>query len=133
MSQKPPSPSNRRGFTLIEVVVSLILVTVGLSAVAQLFVATSMASHSSLHRTVAEIQAVDMGERMWMDLADPLTGLGEWQAVHDGSLPGWDGSAELVDGGTPDVYRIRVAWTERRATGEAPPFYDHFVRLPRVE
>jgi prepilin-type N-terminal cleavage/methylation domain-containing protein len=133
MQQGPAAQSNRGGFTLIEVVVSLILLTVGLFAVAQLFVATSMASHGSLHRTVAEIQAVDMGERMWMDLGDPLTGVDDWQAVHDGSLPGWEGTVELVDAGSPEVYRIRVAWTERRVTGNAPPFFDHFVRLPRVE
>ncbi len=133
MSKGTRAETRRGGFSLVKVLVSLILLGVGLFAVAQLFLAGSRVGHDSLHRTVAEIQAVDMGERMWMDLANPLSGVGDWQAAHEGSLPGWKGTVEKVDTGSPDIYRIRVAWRQQRVGAGTPPFFDHFVHLPRLE
>lgn len=131
--QGQDSPADARGFTIIEVLVSLILLTVGLFGMAQLFLLSEVTSRNSIHRTLAEVQAVDMGERMWLNLDDPMSGVSHWETLHAGTLPDWNGEVQVVGDPHEGVYRIRVSWSQRRLAGQGPSFFDHYVRLPRVE
>jgi prepilin-type N-terminal cleavage/methylation domain-containing protein len=60
-----------RGFTLIEVLVTLVVISIGMLSVAQLQARALQHSHSSLQRTVAVVQANDLLERMWSGYCSP--------------------------------------------------------------
>jgi len=121
-------PRGNSGFTLVEVLVALLVFTVGLLGVAQLQWGAQRASTASFQRTQAQVQAIDMSERMWLDLSNPLAQEAAWQATHGGSFPGWQGSVEAT-ATDPELYRIRIEWDD---PSPREPRFDHFVRLPRV-
>ena len=54
----------QRGFTLVEAMVALIVLSVGLLGIAALYVETLRASRTSLHRTQAVNLATDLADRM---------------------------------------------------------------------
>ena len=53
-----------RGFTLVEAMVALIVLSVGLLGIAALYVETLRANRTSLYRTQAVNMATDIGDRM---------------------------------------------------------------------
>ncbi len=57
-------PASNRGFSLIEVLVSLVILSVGLLGIAGLQVTGLRSNHSSLLRSQATLFASDMAERM---------------------------------------------------------------------
>lgn len=136
MMRRKPLPhlarpaSGRAGFSLVEVMVTVVILSVGLVGLAQLQWGSSRASTESVQRAMVQVQALDMGERVWLDLRDPLGEVTSWQAAHSGSLPGWEGEVE-VDPSDPELIRIRIEWAGSSASGTRPRF-DHFVRVPQV-
>jgi type IV pilus assembly protein PilV len=62
------SPASAAGFTLIEVLVAIVVLSIGLLGVAGLQLAGIRASQSSYLRTVATYQAYDMADRMRANL-----------------------------------------------------------------
>lgn len=125
---RTPSQQNG-GFTLVEVIVSLVVLAAGLLGLAQLHWFSHRVGTESMQRVAAHTQAVDLGERMWLDLSNPLSVVPAWQATHEGSMPGWTGSAapSAMD---PSLYTITIEWTSPRA-GD-PPRHEYSVRLPIV-
>ncbi len=119
------------GFTLIEVLVSLVILSVGMLALGQLFWFASRTSSDSFMRTMAHTQALDMGERMWLDLNDPLGQVDAWQDSHAGSAAGWSGEAAFIESGEPGLVRIRIRWEE--AGAQDPMEYEYRVRLPVIQ
>jgi len=120
----------KAGFSLVEVMVTLVILSVGLVGLSQLQWGSSRASTESVQRGMVQVQALDMGERIWLDLRDPLGEVAAWQAAHSGSLPGWSGEVE-EDPSDSDLIRIRIEWQGSSASGIRPRF-DHFVRIPQV-
>ena len=55
---------HNRGFTLVEAMVALIVLSVGLLGIAALYVETLRANRTSLYRTQAVNMATDIGDRM---------------------------------------------------------------------
>lgn len=66
---------------------------------------------------------MDLGERMWLNLADPDEATKEWQEHNRAAFPGWDGTVVPAGDGS---YEIVV-----RMPGGA--IATHYLILPREE
>lgn len=123
-----------RGFTLVEVLIALIVLSIGLLGIAALYVETLRANRTALIRTQAVTIAADLADRIRgnRDPAgayacpapcdDPSVGgnaiavadLTEW-LTRVQQLPGGTAAVTYVDDGvatTPNVYTIEIDWTE---------------------
>lgn len=115
-----------RGLTLIEVLIALLVLSIGLIGIAALHMTSLKTAHSSYFRSVASVIAVDAEERLWIALADtppeqaPDIDLvrTEWQAhwAESGIRP--PGLAmlleEIEDSADWTDVRVTVRWTESR-------------------
>ncbi|HET7201963.1 MAG TPA: type IV pilus modification protein PilV [Steroidobacteraceae bacterium] len=121
-----------RGFTLVEVLVALVVLTIGMLGIAALYLESVRANRTALYRTDAVNLAADMADRMRAnrdpadayDCGEPCLAAngGNGQAVTD--LTAWLAAVTQLPGGTgaiaytaatpttPDVYTIQVSWTE---------------------
>lgn len=127
------------GFTLVEALVALVVLSIGLLGIAALYVETLRASRTSLYRTEAVTLATDLADRMRAnrnpadayDCGDPCVAvnggnaiaqadLADWLASVGAQLPGGSVSVTYTAAGaaTPDAYVIEVEWTE---VGQADP------------
>jgi|MudIll2142460700_1097286.scaffolds.fasta_scaffold25115_4 type IV pilus assembly protein PilV len=142
MTNLSASPSARasRGFTLVEVLVALIVLSIGLLGIAALYVETLKANRTALSRTQAVTLAADLADRIRANRAtagayacpDPCNPAGagnaiaiddltEWLGNVQAQLPGGAGIVTYTDDGvatTPNVYTIEIDWTE---VGQADP------------
>lgn len=113
------------GFTLVEALVALVVLSIGMLGIAALYMETLRASRSALYRTEAVTMAADLADRIRANRnpANAYTGGGQ-NAIAQGDLDDWDavvatlpngaGEIRFVDGlgATPSTYIIRVSWTE---------------------
>jgi type IV pilus assembly protein PilV len=113
------------GFTLVEALVALVVLSIGMLGIAALYMETLRASRSALYRTEAVTMAADLADRIRANRnpANAYTGggqnaiaqsdLDDWDAVV-ATLPNGTGEIRFVDGlgATPSTYIIRVSWTE---------------------
>jgi type IV pilus assembly protein PilV len=124
------------GFTLVEVLVTLVILSVGLLGIAALHTASLRNSLDSALRSQASALAADIADRMRGNRNAALAGnydiaIGSTRTVISGSplvdrdinawktqlaqvLPGGDGSIVR----TGDVFTITVQWGERARQGE---------------
>ena len=112
------------GFSLLEVLISVVVVAFGVLGMAALQLKTLQNSHSGLQRTLASVIALDAAERLWGNMAmnTPLTAaeiqalwLTHWRLTTDNrqTLPGLTGT--IVAPTAPATnYTITVSWTENR-------------------
>ena len=112
--------SGCRGFLMIEVMVTMVILAVGLLGAAALQARSMQYSYASAQRTIATIQANDLVERMWAsacELPDKLdTVQSDWQEDWEREsvwLPNWQGLVETVDEHTP-IYKITINWSDSR-------------------
>lgn len=129
-----------RGFTLIEALVALLVLTIGLLGLAMMQVKAMKSSHVAYQRSIATIAAQDMVERLWVELgrgapastvcpegtatvagsSPSETILDQWHDEWDDALPGLikdsDTSTGTVvkDGLIACKYVITVEWTDDR-------------------
>lgn len=116
-----PSLKKKAGFSLIEVMVALVVLSISLLGVAALQIKSLQSTHAAYQRTVASVIAQDASERLWMALAKGAINtstiqtawLDTWQASNV-TLPGLQGS--IVRNG--NVYTVTVTWNESRFSGE---------------
>ena len=129
----------RGGFTLIEVLIALVVMSVGMFGIAGLYLHSIQAGRTSVFRHNAIMLAGDVADRI---RANPSAGavyasegqdngciagnvdcsaeemaetdIVTWQAQAASSLPGGDVDITFTDSGTtaPDQYRILITWTE---------------------
>ena len=113
-----PKKRAPRGFSLLEVLVTVVVLSIGLLGTAALQVKGLQSAHSAYQRTVASIIATDGAERLWVamlagSIADPgpvqAAWLSHWQSSEI-TLPALDGS--IAKSGS--TYTITVTWGEGR-------------------
>ena len=122
----------QRGFSLLEVLVALLVVSIGLLGLAGLTAASIKNNQSAYQRSVASWLAYDILDRMRANSAAAqlggyniaygapsagagmaLTDLTEWKQQLAASLPSGDGEIVLAGG----VSTIRVRWNDTRGLG----------------
>lgn len=123
----------QRGFTLIEAMVALIVLSVGLLGIAAMYVETLRANRTSLYRTQAVTLATDIADRMRANrvpanayaCGDPCTAANGGNAIADADLADWmdtiaarlpNGEADIAytapGATTPAAYIVTISWTE---------------------
>lgn len=120
------------GFTLIEALVALLVLSIGLLGLAGLQLHALQYAHSSYQRTLVNMQALDMAERMWTHLAEPLSELEEWRASNRLSLPNWKG-AVVAAPDQPGAYWLTISWNDRRFSGAGTYSFSYQLRLPVLD
>ena len=127
------TPQGVGGFSLIEAMVALLVLSIGLLGIAALYVETLRASRTALYRTEAVVQATDLADRMRANrnpanayaCGNPCVPANGGNAIADADLADWmnaiaaalpAGSANVAftapTATTPAVYLITVNWTE---------------------
>ena len=115
-----------RGFTLVEGLIALLVLSIGLLGIAALSVETLQSSRAAQFRTQAVSIAADLADRIRANRVpvDAYAGaglnalavadLGAWHALVAAQLPGGEGEVRFVAGTatTPASYTIVVNWTE---------------------
>jgi len=136
-----PMPRKARGFTLVEVLIALLVLSIGMLGIAALYLESLRASRSALVRTQAVTLAADIGDRIRAnrdtagaydcggtcakdagEVGIARDDLNAWrEAVEDDpadpddpGLPGGVASVTFLGGGanTPDAYTVTISWTE---------------------
>jgi type IV pilus assembly protein PilV len=119
-----------RGFTLVEALIALLVLSIGMLGIAVLFVESLQAGRSAQLRTMAVSVAADLADRIranrnpanaYADAgigARAIADLAEWRALAAAQLPRGEGEVRFLAGtaATPASYTIRVSWAE---TGES--------------
>lgn len=122
-----------RGFTLVEAMVALIVLSVGLLGIAALYVETLRANRTSLYRTQAVNMATDVGDRMRSNRnpadaydcggacavgdggnAIAIADITDWVNQIEQQLPGGVAGITYTAPGanTPAAYIVSVSWSE---------------------
>lgn len=158
MAKKKNFPM-QSGFTLIEALVALIVLSFGLLGIAAMQLKSLQGSHVSFQRTIATLAAQDAAERLWVELGvhgrrcpnpdsdyylekdvdgnliNPLVHISDWQSNWGVHLP--LRNITLVGyelDGVGDVseceYSIVVGWEDDRFEGEDVSELNYRVRLP---
>lgn len=131
-----------RGFTLLEALVALLVLSFGLLGVAAMQLKAVQSAHVAYQRSVATMAAKDALERLWVSLAANdcsslvVDGIGsgviDWADAWGAVLPELN-SSPIIPGVDSCVYEINVAWGEDRLEGESDvSSFVYFVRLPDV-
>lgn len=97
-----------KGLSLIEVLIALLVLSVGLLGLSGLYLSSLKLSHDSQFRSLATIKAEDISEQI-RAFGAPGAYLVEWQAELGALLPA--GGGDVLDLG--DRYEIRVWWQDR--------------------
>lgn len=106
------------GFSLIEVLITMVVISVALLSLAVLQIKALQYSYASYQRSLATIQANDLVERLWAGLC-ALPGSvnsisAEWVAANTNSLPNWTGSLVYDASGTLPIYTITISWQDEK-------------------
>lgn len=122
-----------RGFTLIEVLVTLVVISIGMLSVAQLQARALQHSHSSLQRTVAVVQANDLLERMWSGYCSPEfpnTIFTDWQAASAHALlPGRSATLVWNPSSPNPEFTLTISWQDLRARDNTAPSFTYIFRM----
>jgi type IV pilus assembly protein PilV len=124
-----------RGFTLLEVLVAMVVLSIGLLGLAGLMASSLKNSHSAYQRTQATWLAYDALDRMRANRQVALAGgynvalgatpggsgmaatdLSQWNAALSNTLPAGQGSIAVAAGGAVTVI---VQWDDTRSGGLA--------------
>ncbi len=147
--------ARHKGFTLVEVLVALVVMSVGMLGIAALYLEGIRAGRTSLYRTAAVNLASDMADRIRGNrsagIAYAGTGPGvdgdcvngaldctpeqladddwlDWSTQLDNQLPDGAGGEVEVAGPAPLTYTIRVAWPEIGQPVDQPATYTLMVQ-----
>jgi type IV pilus assembly protein PilV len=154
------SAAKQKGFTLLEVLVSILVLSFGMLGLAAMQLNALQSAHFSYQSTIANLVAKDAKERLWAQLLN-LNGLeyvtcptralvdeedeesededGRLAAVQDAVLLAWTGklpgmSVDLAEESVCN-YLVEVSWRDERLDDEDEvlSLFDYYVRLPGFE
>ncbi len=126
-----------RGFTLIEALVALAVLSFGLLGVAAMQLKALQSAHMGYQRTMVSLVAIDAQERAWAELSRNDV-CPEATAIADNWISNWSnhlvitGESPLVKDGTKDCeYDASIAWNEERfSEGETMVPFHYRFKLP---
>jgi type IV pilus assembly protein PilV len=116
-----------KGFTLLEIMISVFVLAVGLLGLANLQMLSLKNNHSAQYRTSATVNAYDIMDRMRLNRAADYTiamaatpsgstlkdtDLLAWKTVLSNELPAGDGSV-IFNG---DIVTVEVQWDDSRGS-----------------
>ncbi len=120
------SSASARGVSLIEVLVALVVLSIGLLSLAALQASAVRHALGSFQLSVAKLHVLDAAERLWASRCVVLdshvldTLKADWQATHalqpgQPTLPGWQGDiARVSSTGDPvGTYLVAVQWADK--------------------
>jgi type IV pilus assembly protein PilV len=114
------SRQHQNGFTLLEVLIAAVVLSVGLLGAAALQIKGLQSAHSAYQRTIASIIATDAAERLWIDMHDGTIDRAavetDWLAHWSASpvtLPNLTGSGSTITENS-SLFTITVRWGEDR-------------------
>lgn len=117
----------QRGFTLLEILVTLVILAIGLLGLLSLQIVSLKNNHSAQQRTTAIVHAYDILDRIRVNKAvdytinfgQIITGtalrdddLEEWKDNLSNDLPEGDGAIVI----TGDIVTVSVRWNDARGT-----------------
>lgn len=94
------------GLTLIEVLIALVVLSIGLAGLASMHLSSVQYVHSSFYRSLASVIAIDYEERLWLELADH-----ELTSCPDVGLDEGTAAATLVSDWSRDVVGDTWDWS----------------------
>ncbi|PAU74335.1 type IV pilus modification protein PilV [Halomonas salipaludis] len=134
-------PKAQAGFTLIEALVALLVLSIGMLGVAVMQLKALQGAHAAYQRSLASLAAQDAQERLWAVMAnapDELVcpsweeaqniGGSSWHAQWVAFLPELNSSPVSDSGGCQ--FDISVGWSDRRFENEDAPVFEYTIRLP---
>ncbi|MFY0992110.1 type IV pilus modification protein PilV [Halomonas sp. C05BenzN] len=132
------SRPSSRGFTLIEALIAVLVLSLGLLGVAAMQLKAVQSAHLSYHRSIATLAAQDVVERLWVELGEAPpncpdaslvngTGTESWHAEWINHLPNLSSTPVAKVG---CEYTITVDWDDARFSGENVSQLIYIVRLP---
>ncbi len=110
----------RRGFTLLEVLIALLILSLGALGSAALQLHALKATNSAYQHSLATLMAVDAGERLWLGLAagrietDWLADWRQRRTCGRGETHVCLPELEVIIHGESERRVIEVSWTETR-------------------
>nr|WP_300315455.1 prepilin-type N-terminal cleavage/methylation domain-containing protein [Halomonas sp.] len=131
-----PCASNRSGFTLLEALVALLVLSSGLLGVAAMQARSLQGAHASVQWGIADLAAQDARERLWAALAsgDPrscplpsVVNASDWRQHWRPFLPGL--SANPVTALPDCAFVIEIDWQDARFGSETMSL-EYRLKLP---
>ncbi|GKW49373.1 type IV pilus modification protein PilV [Halomonas sp. NCCP-2165] len=135
---------SQSGFTLLEALIAVLVLSFGLLGVAAMQLKAMQSSHLSYHRSIATLAAQDAVERLWIELGSASSFCPAPSSVKDGWVNHWAGklpnmnvSSDIVNNGSSCEYQVIVSWQDDRfsldGSLEDVSLLSYFTRLPGRE
>nr|WP_232230312.1 type IV pilus modification protein PilV [Halomonas sp. 1513] len=130
------SKAMSKGFTLIEALIALLVLSIGMLGVAAMQLNALQGAHAAYQRSIASLAAQDAQERLWASMSDLqcpdqsiVNGIGgEWHSQWSEYLPGL--SESPVGPPSDCEFIITIAWDEERFEEDGRESFSYVVRLP---
>lgn len=120
------------GVSLIEVMVALVVLSVGLLGLAVLQFKALQGTHAAYQATLASLIAADAEERLWLARANGVVSDAavqtNWRSNWQNVLPDVQVGSLVVGSGAN--FTISVVWSESRFGGSATETFEYGVTLP---